>query len=51
MCSFKAAINSIPRNGSDFSMIIHASKIPTKEYRGRYNIVYTGKIAVLIDEK
>lgn len=46
MHSFKAAIKIFPRNMSDFNVIVHTSKIPTREYCGHYNTISTRKIAV-----
>ncbi|KAE9540849.1 hypothetical protein AGLY_004094 [Aphis glycines] len=46
--SFKTAIESVPPNVPDYNIVIHASRVPTGEHRGRYNAPSTSEVAVVI---
>lgn len=46
--SFKSAIESVPPNVLDYNIVIHASRVPTGEHRGRYNAPSTSEVAVVI---
>ncbi|XP_060846341.1 uncharacterized protein LOC132926006 [Rhopalosiphum padi] len=46
--SFKTAIESVPPNVADYNIVIHASRVPTGEHRGRYNAPSTSEVAVVI---
>lgn len=48
---FKADIKSFIRNLYDFNIIIHASKIPTREYHGHYSTISTRKTSTLSTNK
>ena len=46
--SFKTAIESVPPDVPDYNVVIHASRVPVGEHRGRYNAPTTSEVAVVI---
>ncbi|XP_045453030.1 uncharacterized protein LOC123662192 [Melitaea cinxia] len=46
--SFKTAMESISLDVPDYNVLIHASRVPDGEHRGRYNAPSTSEVAVVI---
>ncbi|XP_045453744.1 uncharacterized protein LOC123663048 [Melitaea cinxia] len=46
--SFKTAMESISLDVPDYNVVIHASRVPDGEHRGRYNAPSTSEVAVVI---
>ncbi|XP_045456269.1 uncharacterized protein LOC123666107 [Melitaea cinxia] len=49
--SFKTAMESISLDVPDYNVVIHASRVPDGEHRGRYNAPSTSEVAVVAGQQ